>query len=125
VQLDNGRTAFIDKTGKPVATLDGNVWADPFSDGLAKVKFTDAQRTETIGYVDSSGKIAIPPRFVGGTSFVNGSRWSMNAAPAATSTPRGTQCGAWRSARGRTRHRRRRATSTPTPSRTPAVTPDR
>lgn len=81
VQLENGRTAFIDRGGKPVFTLDGDYRADPFADGLARVKVTDAQRNETIGYVDAAGRFAIPPRFVDGTSFVNGLAFVNDCGP--------------------------------------------
>lgn len=68
----HGRTAFIDHSGKPVFTLDGYHPVEAFSDGLALVAVTDAQRATAIGYVDAGGQFAIPPRFRSGTSFVNG-----------------------------------------------------
>jgi hypothetical protein len=61
----NGRWGFIDETGKYV--IDAKfVMVKPFSEGLAAVVFKDNENAyRTVGYIDQSGRMVIPPQFSG------------------------------------------------------------
>lgn len=61
----NGRWGFIDETGKYV--IEANfVMARPFSEGLAAVVFKENESANrTVGYIDQSGRVVIPPQFSG------------------------------------------------------------
>jgi hypothetical protein len=74
VHLPDGRSAFIDREGKVQCTLDKQVsWVEPFADGMAKATtLTEPGRVEKIGYIDRSGRFAIPPVYEAGSSFRNG-----------------------------------------------------
>lgn len=73
VTLPDGKTAFIDKKGKIQFTLDGQVWVEPFAEGMAQVRIrTEPGGFEKVGYIDRSGKFAIPPVYDAGSSFQDG-----------------------------------------------------
>ena len=61
----NGRWGFIDENGKYV--IEANfVMVKPFSEGLAAVVFKESENAyRTVGYIDQSGRIVIPPQFSG------------------------------------------------------------
>lgn len=61
----NGRWGFIDETGK-YAIEAKFVMVNPFSEGLAAVEFKENSNAyRTVGYMDQSGRIVIPPQFNG------------------------------------------------------------
>ena len=61
----NGRWGFIDETGKYVIEAK-YVMVRPFSEGLAAVVFNDTGNAyRTVGYIDQSGRVVIPPQFSG------------------------------------------------------------
>jgi len=61
----NGRWGFIDETGKYVIEAKF-VMVKPFSEGLAAVVFKESENAwRTVGYIDRSGRIVIPPQFSG------------------------------------------------------------
>jgi hypothetical protein len=71
------RTRFIDKKGRTVLVVDG--YAEGFSEGMAVLgvaqkkvdpKVSDEKRL--YGYMERSGKIAIPPRFAEARAFHEG-----------------------------------------------------
>ncbi len=67
----HGKSAFIDRTGRTVITLQKNVYFDcagNFSDGLAAVRMGDRQ-TGKWGYVDKSGKMVVTPQFDAASAF--------------------------------------------------------
>ena len=61
----NGRWGFIDETGKYV--IDAKfIMVKPFSEGLAAVVIRENDNApSTLGYIDQSGRIVIPPQFSG------------------------------------------------------------
>jgi len=61
----NGRWGFIDETGKYV--IDAKfVMVKRFSEGLAAVVFKENENSyQTVGYIDQSGRVVIPPQFSG------------------------------------------------------------
>jgi hypothetical protein len=61
----NGRWGFIDETGKYV--IDARfVTVRSFSEGLAAVVFKETENAyRTVGYIDQSGRVVIPPQFTG------------------------------------------------------------
>jgi WG repeat protein len=61
----NGRWGFIDENGKYV--IEANfVMVKSFSEGLAAVVFKESENAyRTVGYIDRSGRIVIPPQFSG------------------------------------------------------------
>jgi hypothetical protein len=65
VPKTNGRWGFIDETGKYV--IEANfVMVKPFSEGLAAVVFKENENAyRSVGYIDQSGRIVIPPQFSG------------------------------------------------------------
>ena len=61
----NGQWGFIDETGKYVIEAKF-VMVKPFSEGLAAVVFKETENAyRTVGYIDQSGRIVIPPQFSG------------------------------------------------------------
>jgi hypothetical protein len=61
----NGRWGFIDETGKYVIEAKF-VMVKPFSEGLAAVVFKENESAyATVGYIDQSGRVVIPPQFSG------------------------------------------------------------
>lgn len=61
----NGRWGFIDETGKYVIEAKF-VMVKPFSEGLAAVVFKDNENAyRSVGYIDQSGRMVIPPQFSG------------------------------------------------------------
>ena len=61
----NGRWGFIDETGK-YAIEAKFVMVKPFSEGLAAVVFKENENAyRTVGFIDQSGRIVIPPQFSG------------------------------------------------------------
>ena len=61
----NGRWGFIDETGKYVIEAKF-VMVKTFSEGLAAVVFKENESAyRTVGYMDRSGRIVIPPQFSG------------------------------------------------------------
>lgn len=60
---------FIDRTGK-FAIPAQYYWADPFSEGLARVSV--ASEVGSTGYIDGGGRFVIPPRLTYGATFHEG-----------------------------------------------------
>ena len=61
----NGRWGFIDETGKYVIEAKF-VLVKPFSEGLAAVVFKENENAyRTVGYIDRTGRLVIPPQFSG------------------------------------------------------------
>ncbi len=61
----NGRWGFIDETGKYVIEAKF-VLVKPFSEGLAAVMFKEnVNAYRTVGYIDQTGRLVIPPQFSG------------------------------------------------------------
>ena len=61
----NGRWGFIDETGKYVIEAKF-VMVRTFSEGLAAAVFQDTKNEyRTVGYIDQSGRVVIPPQFSG------------------------------------------------------------
>jgi len=61
----NGQWGFIDETGKYVIEAKF-VMVKPFSEGLAAVVFKQTENAyHTVGYIDHSGRVVIPPQFSG------------------------------------------------------------
>ncbi len=61
----NGRWGFIDETGKYVIEAKF-VMVRTFSEGLAAVVFKENENAyRTVGYIDQSGRVVIPPQFSG------------------------------------------------------------
>lgn len=61
----NGRWGFIDETGTYVIEAKF-VMVKPFSEGLAAVVFKENENAyRTVGYIDQTGRIVIPPQFSG------------------------------------------------------------
>ncbi|HKO60115.1 MAG TPA: WG repeat-containing protein, partial [Pyrinomonadaceae bacterium] len=77
----DNRVGFIDKTGKIVIDFDRlpvEAWVGNFSEGFAPICFADKPPSiysSHCGFIDESGKIAIPPRFVLSSQFSEGLAW--------------------------------------------------
>ena len=74
VRLPDGRIAFINPGGVVQFALDQEVyWVEPFSDGLALARVkVEATGLDRVGYIDRSGRFAIPAVYEAGGSFQNG-----------------------------------------------------
>lgn len=77
----NNKVGFIDKTGKLVIGFDrlpAEAWIGNFSEGFAPICFYDkppSLYSMHCGYMDETGKIVIPPRFVLSGQFSEGLAW--------------------------------------------------
>ena len=77
----DNKIGFIDKTGKLVIGFDrlpAGTQVGSFSEGLAGICFRDKPPSiysMHCGYIDETGKIVIPPRFVLSTDFSEGLAW--------------------------------------------------
>ena len=75
------QVGFIDKTGKLVIGFDrlpAEAQIGTFSDGFASICFADKPPSiysMHCGYIDQTGRIVIPPRFVLSTQFSEGLAW--------------------------------------------------
>jgi hypothetical protein len=74
VQPMSGGEAFINREGKVQFLLDGDFGtASSFSDAMAQVeKRTMTGGYRAVGYIDRTGKLAIPAVYDGGSAFRNG-----------------------------------------------------
>jgi hypothetical protein len=71
--VDEGERGFIDKKGKRVITLPGNMIPYDFSEGLAAVDVYDSKsRRSLYGYIDQAGDFVIDPQFHKARKLVNG-----------------------------------------------------
>lgn len=67
----NDKQFFIDKSGKKILSLDDYLLTFPFSENLAMViKSIDNQ--QKFGFINSTGKVAIPPKFDVAHEFSDG-----------------------------------------------------
>jgi len=77
----DNRVGFIDKTGKIVIDFDRlpvEAWVGNFSEGFAPICFPDKPPSiysMHCGFIDETGRIAIPPRFVLSSQFSEGLAW--------------------------------------------------
>jgi hypothetical protein len=77
----DNKVGFIDKTGKLVIGFDrlpAEAWVGNFSEGFAPICFSDKPPSiysMHCGYMDETGKIVIPPRFVLSGQFSEGLAW--------------------------------------------------
>jgi hypothetical protein len=74
VQLVDGRGAFINRDGKVQFTLDKAFqWVSPFADGMAEVRsWAQPGGYQEVGYIDRTGKLAIPQMYQSGSAFHDG-----------------------------------------------------
>ncbi|MCU0778830.1 MAG: WG repeat-containing protein, partial [Akkermansiaceae bacterium] len=63
VTVETGQMAFIDRSGQLVFSVPDGGWADPFSEGFANVRIRGTDGEDRWGYIDQTGKFAIPPEF--------------------------------------------------------------
>lgn len=77
----DNRVGFIDKTGKIVIDFDrlpADAWVGNFSEGFAPICFADKPPSiysYHCGYIDETGRIVIPHRFVLSGKFSEGLAW--------------------------------------------------
>jgi hypothetical protein len=83
VRNKDGKTGFIDKTGKLIIGFDrlpAGTYVGRFSEGLAPICFMEANGgggCQSVGFIDESGKIAIAPRFMHVGSFSEGLAYAL------------------------------------------------
>jgi len=81
---DKGKPVFIDKTGKIVIQFGDEVTeANGFSEGLAAIQVRKDAKNVLTGFIDTSGKLVIPPKYYnvagfseGLASFIHKGKWT-------------------------------------------------
>ncbi len=72
VDRSGRRQSFMNQKGQTIFTLPGSIsQALPFSGGLSLIS-ASTERTSKYGYMDTSGRVVIPPSFASATPFFEG-----------------------------------------------------